>query len=248
MWQTVVLIPKGKGEFREIGLVEVTWKVMTVILHQRLTVGIKQHDALHGFREGRGTGTAILEDKLLQQLAAMREEVPVPQPSRNPCSASCNLIPAVSRRCRFIATTFQVTSTSPIPLNSPFPFGISTTVCHVASSARFPSQNAGWVISTTFPHSSPPSSSASVFSSPFSQRLSRRQVSTSRQISTRSCAFPARVVLALPAVDLRRAHNLSWAPSAAVLAYFSAPLCIRRVPGQSRSVDVPPPCSDQNCV
>ena len=74
-WQTVVLIPKGKRESRGIGLVEVTWKVMAVILHRRLTTGITFHDALHGFREGRGTGTATLEAKLLQQLAAMREEV-----------------------------------------------------------------------------------------------------------------------------------------------------------------------------
>ena len=74
-WQTVVLISKGKGEFRGIGLVEVTWKVVAVILHRRLTSGIKLHDAMHGFREGRGTGTATLEAKLLQQLAAMREEV-----------------------------------------------------------------------------------------------------------------------------------------------------------------------------
>ena len=74
-WQTVVLIPKGKGEFRGIGLVEVTWKVVAVILHRRLTAGIKLHDALHRFREGRSTGTATLEAKLLQQLADMREEV-----------------------------------------------------------------------------------------------------------------------------------------------------------------------------
>ena len=73
-WQTVILIPKGKGEFRGIGLVEVIWKLLTLILHQRLTT-IKLHDVLHGFREGRGTGTATLEVKLLQQLAAMREEV-----------------------------------------------------------------------------------------------------------------------------------------------------------------------------
>ena len=57
-WQTVVLIPKGKGEFREIGLVEVIWKLLTIILHRRLTTGIKLHDVLHGFQEGRGTGTA----------------------------------------------------------------------------------------------------------------------------------------------------------------------------------------------
>ena len=74
-WKTVVLIPKGKGGFRGIGLVEVTWKVVAVILHRRLTAGIKVHDALHGFREGCGTGTATLEAKLLQHLAAMREEV-----------------------------------------------------------------------------------------------------------------------------------------------------------------------------
>ena len=68
------MIPKGEGEFREIGLVEVIWKLQTLILHRRL-LAIKLHDILHGFREGRGTGTATLEAKLLQQLAAMREEV-----------------------------------------------------------------------------------------------------------------------------------------------------------------------------
>ena len=46
-----------------------------MILHYRLMAGIKIHDALHIFWEGRGTGTATLEAKLLQQLAAMREEV-----------------------------------------------------------------------------------------------------------------------------------------------------------------------------
>ena len=56
-------------------MVEVTWKVVAVVLHRQLTAGIKLHDALHGFREGRGTGTATLEAKLLQQLAARREEV-----------------------------------------------------------------------------------------------------------------------------------------------------------------------------
>ena len=54
---------------------EVTWKVVEEILHCQLTTAITYHDALHGFREGRGTGTATLKAKLLQQLAAMREEV-----------------------------------------------------------------------------------------------------------------------------------------------------------------------------
>ena len=74
-WQAVVLIPKGKKDYRGIGLVEVMWKVVAVILYRRLTSSITFHDVLHGFRTGRGTGTAILEAKLLQQLAAMREEV-----------------------------------------------------------------------------------------------------------------------------------------------------------------------------
>ena len=56
-------------------MVEVTWKLMAVILHRRLTTGLQLHDALHRFWEGRGTGTATLEAKLLQQLAAMRKEV-----------------------------------------------------------------------------------------------------------------------------------------------------------------------------
>ena len=60
----MVIIPKGKGEFRGIGLVEVTWKLMTVILHRRLTTVIQLHDVLHGFREGRGgrPGTATLPE------------------------------------------------------------------------------------------------------------------------------------------------------------------------------------------
>ena len=34
-WQAVVMIPKGKGKFWGIGLVEVVWKILTLILHRR---------------------------------------------------------------------------------------------------------------------------------------------------------------------------------------------------------------------
>ena len=74
-WQAVVLIPKGKKDYRGIVLVDVVWKVVAAILNRRFTSSITYHDALHGFRTGRGTGTATLEAKLLQQLAAMRKEV-----------------------------------------------------------------------------------------------------------------------------------------------------------------------------
>ena len=71
-WQVVVLIPKGGEDYRGIGLVEVMWKVVAVILNRRLTASITYHDFLHGFRAGRGTVTSTLEAKLLQQLAALR--------------------------------------------------------------------------------------------------------------------------------------------------------------------------------
>ena len=72
-WQTMVLIPKGRKEYRGIGLVKVMWKVVAAILHRQLATSITYHDFLHGFRAGRDTGTSTLEAKLLQQLAAMRE-------------------------------------------------------------------------------------------------------------------------------------------------------------------------------
>ena len=73
--QVVFLIPKGGGDCRGIGLMEVVWKLAVVILNFRLTDSITFHDILHGFRDGHGTGTATLKAKLIQQLVAMREEV-----------------------------------------------------------------------------------------------------------------------------------------------------------------------------
>ena len=75
MWQAVVLIPKGKGEYRGIGLVEVMWKVVTAILNRRITASITYHEILYGFRASCSTVTATIKAKLIQQLVAMREEV-----------------------------------------------------------------------------------------------------------------------------------------------------------------------------
>ena len=75
IWQAVVLIPKGEKDYCGIGLVEVMWKLVAEILNFRLTASITFHDFLHRFWAGRGTGTATLEAKLIQQLAALREEV-----------------------------------------------------------------------------------------------------------------------------------------------------------------------------
>ena len=75
MWQAVVLLPKGKKDYRGIFLVEVMWKVAAAILNLRLTASINFHDFLHIFWAGSGTGTVTLKTKLLQKLAALREEV-----------------------------------------------------------------------------------------------------------------------------------------------------------------------------
>ena len=74
-WHTVFLIPKGIGDFRWIELINVFWKVVARLLNRQLTVAISFYDMLHRFRAGRGTGTASLKAKLLQQLTAIREAV-----------------------------------------------------------------------------------------------------------------------------------------------------------------------------
>ena len=67
--------PQGGNYNRSIGLVEVMRKLVAEILNLRLTAPIAFHDFFHGFWAGRGTGTATLDSKLLQQLVALREEV-----------------------------------------------------------------------------------------------------------------------------------------------------------------------------
>jgi hypothetical protein len=68
----LVLLPKPDGDFRGIALLEVIYKLISSIINRRLAKALnnKFHDAIHGFREGRGTGTATIEAKLLMQLAA----------------------------------------------------------------------------------------------------------------------------------------------------------------------------------
>ena len=74
-WKAVVLISKGVITYRSIGLVEVVWKAVMVVLNFRFTASITYHDFLHGFCAGCRTRTATPEVKLLQQVTTMREEV-----------------------------------------------------------------------------------------------------------------------------------------------------------------------------
>ena len=73
-WATMVLIPKSGGGYRSIGIVEGIWKVCTLIVNNRLRNSITLHDALHGFIQGRGMGTATIEANLAQQLVGIVHE------------------------------------------------------------------------------------------------------------------------------------------------------------------------------
>ncbi len=73
LWIIVVLIPKGGGDYRRIGLLEPIWKCIERVIDHRLD-SIELHDSLHGYRHKRGTSTAIIEAKLAQQLSYLELE------------------------------------------------------------------------------------------------------------------------------------------------------------------------------
>ena len=70
-WNVLVLIPKGFSNIRGIGLIETLWKVVESLIDTCLHTILQLHDDLHGFRSGRGMGTAIIELKLAQELASI---------------------------------------------------------------------------------------------------------------------------------------------------------------------------------
>ena len=74
-WKAVFLILKGGRNYHVIGIVEVVWKAVMVILNCCFAASIPYHDSLHGFRPGYGTETVSPEVKLLQQVSATGEEV-----------------------------------------------------------------------------------------------------------------------------------------------------------------------------
>ncbi len=72
-WMIIVLIPKGGGNYCGIGLLDPIWEVIEKVMVAQLSV-IKLHDCLHGGLPHRGTGSAIMEVKLHQQLAWVDQE------------------------------------------------------------------------------------------------------------------------------------------------------------------------------
>jgi hypothetical protein len=61
------LIPKGGGDYCGIRLLEPVWKCIEQVIDHQLDA-INLHDSLHGCHHNHGTGTAIIEAKLAQQL------------------------------------------------------------------------------------------------------------------------------------------------------------------------------------
>ena len=49
-WVKMILVLKGKRCYRGIGLVEVLWKVFSVVVGFRLKSSVVLHDTLNGFR------------------------------------------------------------------------------------------------------------------------------------------------------------------------------------------------------
>ena len=72
-WATIVLLPKSDSGVRGIGLLDVIWKLITATIEHRVSSNVRYHDTLHGFRAKRGTGTAVIEAKLFQQLAIIHQ-------------------------------------------------------------------------------------------------------------------------------------------------------------------------------
>jgi hypothetical protein len=71
-WEVTVLIPKGGGDYRGIGLLEPMWKVIKRVIDHWLNV-VALHDSLHGCCNGQGTGTTVITTNLTQQLTHIEQ-------------------------------------------------------------------------------------------------------------------------------------------------------------------------------
>jgi len=71
-WVVTILILKGGGDYHGIGFLEPIWKVIEWVIDKRLEA-IALHDSHHSCRNGRETGTAVMEAKLTQQLAHIEQ-------------------------------------------------------------------------------------------------------------------------------------------------------------------------------
>ena len=75
-WNFLVLIPKGTTDTQCIGLLETLWEVVETLIDTSVRASLQFHDVIHIFRSGRGTGTAIMELKLAQELSSVDHDPP----------------------------------------------------------------------------------------------------------------------------------------------------------------------------
>jgi hypothetical protein len=71
---TLVLIPKGGGDYCSIRLLEPIWKVIEWVIDRKLD-SIQLQDSLHGYQHQRGTVTAMIEAKLAHQLSYLEMQL-----------------------------------------------------------------------------------------------------------------------------------------------------------------------------
>ena len=53
---------------------EIVWKVVEVMIYNHIKTVVQFHDFLHRFCAGRGTGTAIMELKIVEYLASVDQD------------------------------------------------------------------------------------------------------------------------------------------------------------------------------
>ena len=70
----LVLIPKGKADTLGIRILEVVWKVVEAVIDTHIKSVVQFHNVLHRFHAGRGTGTAIMELKLTQDMESVDQD------------------------------------------------------------------------------------------------------------------------------------------------------------------------------
>ena len=70
LWRKILfLISKGNMATRGIGMLVSLWKAVEEIINTHLSESVRLHGVLYGFHAGRGMETAILELKIVQELA-----------------------------------------------------------------------------------------------------------------------------------------------------------------------------------
>ena len=74
-WQMVLLSPKGNRNFQVVGLVEVIWKMVSVIINREIGTVVWFHEILHGLLTSWKKWIDSLKSKTPQHMMKIREEV-----------------------------------------------------------------------------------------------------------------------------------------------------------------------------